>query len=220
MKLKLISFKLCPYTQMALLLARKNKLLLQTEYISQQQPPSWLEQKSPTAAVPILEVDERQVIFNSATIVEFLNEISDVDILPKSPINRAKDRAWMSFGQDLLPDLFNLARQQDKTKYIDNKNKLTAKLEIADYYHSDSAFFSGADFSLADVGFTPFLMRLDWINNWTNNSLDILTDNLVKWQRNILAQDFVADSVSDDNLEDIYMSMVEQIGGVLASEIV
>lgn len=219
MKMVLTSFKTCPYAQMALLMCYKSQLEPEVQYINLNKLPQWFKELSPTGAVPMLQIDD-EVIFDSRAIIELINEISPHNIHPKNAIQAAKNRAWMAFAMDLFTHLFELGRTTSREQYQSLKTNLSYKLNKVANFHSGLRFFSGDKFSLVEVAFAPFFMRLDWINEWTNNVLNVVPKPLKTWQQNILAQDYVKNSVADDNIGDVYMSGVEQAGGILASLIV
>ena len=107
MKLELISFKLCPFVQRAVIALKKQEIDYDITFINLMDPPEWFEELSPTGQVPVLKVDD-EVIFESNVIVEFLNEISGEKLHPNDPVIRAKNRSWMSYSSSMFDHLFSL----------------------------------------------------------------------------------------------------------------
>ncbi|SHN92439.1 hypothetical protein BHECKSOX_695, partial [Bathymodiolus heckerae thiotrophic gill symbiont] len=62
MKLELISFKLCPFAQRAVILLNTQKIDFEITYINPMDPPDWFKEISPTGQVPLLKVDD-QIVF-------------------------------------------------------------------------------------------------------------------------------------------------------------
>jgi glutathione S-transferase len=62
MELELISFKLCPFAQRAMISLEVQKIDFKMTYINPMDPPDWFKETSPTGQVPLLKVDD-QVIF-------------------------------------------------------------------------------------------------------------------------------------------------------------
>ena len=52
--------------------------------------------------VPVLIVDENKVLFESAVICEYLNEITFGSLHSKDPLEKARHRAWIEFGSGIL----------------------------------------------------------------------------------------------------------------------
>ncbi len=51
--------------------------------------------------IPVLKVDD-EVLFESAVINEYLDEITGGELQPDDPLQRAKNRAWIEFASDML----------------------------------------------------------------------------------------------------------------------
>lgn len=213
MNLILTSFKLCPFAQMAIIVCNKNNIKPEIKYIDPTSPPDWFRKISPTGAVPLLQVDDR-VIFESSVIIEFFNEISADEMHPKDLTIKAQNRSWISIATGLFGELFTLISTKNQEEFNKAQDKVMQNLAKTMQVKSSAKFFNDDNFSLVDVAFAPFFMRLSWINQWTDNALTISSD-ITKWQDDILAQDFVKNSITPA-LDDIYLANIEQRDGVLA----
>ncbi len=213
MKLTITSFKLCPFAQMALIVCNKNNITAEIKYINLMSPPDWFVKISPTGNVPLLQVDDN-IIFESSVIIEFLNEISTDDMHPQDTVLKALNRSWISMGSGLFSDLFNAVSTNENDEFAKTKQNIATKLAKTMEVKKDFKFFNDNNFSLVDVAFAPFFMRLKWINSWTNNALAI-SNEISKWQDNILSESFVINSASK-GLDDVYLANIEQRDGVLA----
>jgi len=181
-------------------------------------PPDWFKAISPTGQVPLLKADD-EVIFESSVISEFANDISENDLHPSDPIQKAKNRAWIQFSSSMFDDLFNLVTGDEET-YAKAKESLFAKLAKVEAVKSTDTFFNGADFAMIDAAFAPIFMRLAWINEFTDNALSFNEfSNLSAWSEAILAVDEVKDSVSE-GIDDVYYSNIEAREGYLSTLLV
>jgi glutathione S-transferase len=54
MELELISFKLCPFAQRAMISLEVQKIDFKMTYINPMDPPDWFKETSPTGQVPLL----------------------------------------------------------------------------------------------------------------------------------------------------------------------
>ncbi|MES9918471.1 MAG: glutathione S-transferase N-terminal domain-containing protein, partial [Candidatus Thiodiazotropha sp. 4PDIV1] len=85
LKIKLVSFVLCPFVQRSVILLREKQIDFDLEYISLDEPPEWFLRLSPTGKVPLMLVND-SVLFESSVILDFLDEsfsprLHPVDIL-------------------------------------------------------------------------------------------------------------------------------------------
>lgn len=218
MKLELISFKLCPFTQQTVIALKLQKLDFKMTYINPMDPPAWFKGMSPTEQVPILKVDN-QVIFESSVINEFINEISRISLHPNDPLKKAQNRAWIAFSATLFEDLFSLITGDEKT-FNTAKIALFAKLDKVEAVKSGNVFFNGDSVNMVDVAFAPIFMRLDWINEFTSGALSIKQfPHLSAWSAAILTLDAVKKSVAE-GLDDVYYSNIEGRSGYLSTQLV
>ncbi len=218
MKLELISFKLCPFVQRAIIILKKQKIDYDITFINPMDPPDWFKEISPTGQVPLLKADD-EVIFESSVISEFANDISETDLHPSDAIQKAKNRAWIQFSSTMFDDLFNLVTGDEET-YAKAKESLFGKLKKVETIKGDGAFFNGADFAMIDAAFAPIFMRLAWINEFTDNALSFNEfSNLSAWSEVILAVDEVKNSVSE-GIDDVYYSNIEAREGYLSTLLV
>ena len=124
MDLELISFKLCPYVQSSVITLLHKNVDHRVTHIDINDPPLWFEEVSPLGQVPVLRVDGKHILFESAVINEYLDEVTGGDMMPKDPILKAKNRAWMAFCGSLLADMFNLLGAGTFFHHNDHRNGL------------------------------------------------------------------------------------------------
>jgi glutathione S-transferase len=101
--LKLISHKLCPYVQRAVIALKEKGVPFERIDIDLDNKPDWFLKISPLGKVPVLQVGDKAV-FESAVILEYLEETLPNPLHPKNPLTRAEHRAWIEFGYLSLLD--------------------------------------------------------------------------------------------------------------------
>jgi len=87
MSLELISFKICPFVQRAVITLLYRQIPYTLTYIDLGAPPDWFKAISPFGKVPVLKVDDEHVIFESAIIDEYLNDVFTANLLPSDPLH-------------------------------------------------------------------------------------------------------------------------------------
>ena len=102
--LRLISHKLCPYVQRAVIALTEKGVAFERIDIDLANKPGWFLKVSPLGKTPVLMVGDA-AIFESAVILEYLEETEPKPLHPRDPLRRAEHRAWIEFGSTVLGDI-------------------------------------------------------------------------------------------------------------------
>lgn len=157
--LKLISHPLCPYVQRAAIVAAEKSIPLERVTVDLADRPGWFVQLSPLGKVPLLLVGD-EVLFESAVIAEYVDEISDGSLLPPDPLERARQRAWVEFASATLATIGSLYSAPDEASFEQHRLALSARFERVDEVVV-GPWFSDATFGLVDAAFGPVFRYLD-----------------------------------------------------------
>ncbi|MGD8569822.1 MAG: glutathione S-transferase family protein [Gammaproteobacteria bacterium] len=164
MDLELISFKICPFVQRAVITLLYKDIPYRVTYIDLSSPPEWFTRLSPFGKVPILKVDDRHVIFESAIIDEFLDELYDGKLLPADPLQRAIDRSWIDFGSSLMLDFSGLIHATDADAFDSKMQTVKKEFDWLENKLDNGPYFNGDSFSLVDIAYAPLFMRTALLN--------------------------------------------------------
>jgi glutathione S-transferase len=126
-KLKLISHILCPYVQRSLITVIEKQIPCDREYIDLANKPDWFLKISPLGKVPLLLVDG-EVLFESAVICEYLDEITPDSLHPLDPLTKAKHLSWIEFGSNLLAKIVGFYAAKDEETFEAKRLDLIANL--------------------------------------------------------------------------------------------
>lgn len=210
MSLHLISFKTCPFVQRAVITLKHKNIDFDITYIDLADPPDWFLELSPLGKVPVLKVDD-EVLFESAVINEYLDEITGGELQPKDALARAKNRAWIEFASDMLGNLYMMKMSKDAERYQKYRDLLTSQLARVENRLGDGPWFNGEQFTLADTAFAPLFRQ----NSVADGKLSVLdpaaTPKVNAWAERLLALPEVRDSVVDE-FEDLYLAVMEKNG--------
>src|SRR3954466_3048547 len=102
--LKLISYKLCPYVQRAVIALTEKGVAFERIDIDLADKPDWFLKISPLGKTPVLVVGQ-YAIFESAVILEYLEETQSGPPPPADPLARAEHPGWIEFGSAVLNDI-------------------------------------------------------------------------------------------------------------------
>ena len=113
MSLTLVSHRLCPYVQRAAISLVEKAVPFERVYVDLADKPAWFLALSPLGKTPVLKVNDR-AIFESAVILEYLEETGPHPLHPADPLRRAEHRAWIEFGSAVLNDIAGLYSAKDQ----------------------------------------------------------------------------------------------------------
>jgi glutathione S-transferase len=167
-KLTLISHKLCPYVQRAVIALEEQCIEYKRIDIDLNNPPDWFLQLSPLGKVPVLVVDDDNVLFESAVIAEYINEIGTGKLLSNTPIDKARERAWIEFASATLGNIGSLYSAAGEQDYLKAKSQLESKWRQLDNILTDPTYFSGGEFTLVNAAYAPVFRYLDCSSNLSN----------------------------------------------------
>jgi glutathione S-transferase len=104
------------------------------------------------------------VIFESAVILEYLEETQANPLHPDHPLDRARHRSWIEFGSALLKGiarLYNAGTQADFERECGSLGVSFERLEAQLSVRRNGPFFQGNRFTLVDAVFAPIFRYFD-----------------------------------------------------------
>lgn len=197
MGLELVSFAICPYVQRAVIALKEKSVEFDVTYIELDNPPSWFKEISPLGKVPLLKVDD-EVLFESAIITEYLDEVYPPALHPRDPLLRARHRSWIEFGSNLLVEQTRAMLAQDEDGFLQQTEALGGGFARLLGAIGDGPYFMGEHFSMVDAAYAPFFMRYEILKEYRDDLEDLLPTRLASWSGQLLARPSVRDSVVDD----------------------
>ncbi len=198
MKLELISFKICPFVQRSVITLRYKGLPYEVTYIDLDDPPAWFLEISPFGRVPALRVDDDTVLFESAIINEFVDDVTPGSLKSDDPLLRAKDRGWIQFGEQCIFDLHNVIVADEEAAFEQSHELALANLRKLEAILGEGPYFNGAEFSLVDCAYAPLWMRYDILNARHRLFDRDEFPRISAWADTVLAMDAVTGSVVED----------------------
>src|SRR3979490_2492503 len=114
--LKLISHKLCPYVQRAVIALTEKGVAFERIDIDLANKPDWFLAISPLDKTPVLGVGDT-AIFESAVILEYLEETQPKPLHPADALARAEHRAWIEYGSAVLGDIAGFYAAPDEATF-------------------------------------------------------------------------------------------------------
>jgi len=192
-KLKLISHNLCPYVQRAIITLLEKNIPHERQYIDLANKPDWFLKISPLGKVPALLVED-EILFESAVICEYLDEITPGSLHPSDPLIKAKHRAWIEFGSSILNSIAGFYNAKEEQLFQDKIQELTQKFQTLELQLHEGPFFSGESFSLVDAVYGPIFRYFTVFEQYKDFGFFAETPKIRIWRETLLKRQSVIDA--------------------------
>lgn len=193
----LVSHHLCPYVQRAAISLAEKNVSFKRIYVDLSNKPGWFKAISPLGKVPLLRVGEA-TIFESAVILEYLEETGPAPLHPADPLARADHRAWIEFGSSILNDIAGFYNASNKAAFKDKKNVISSKFEALENRLSNGPYFAGATFNLVDAVYGPIFRYFDVFDSIGDFGIFSGKPKTTAWRTALSIRPSVAGAVADD----------------------
>lgn len=192
-KLKLISHSLCPFVQRAAIVLEEKGITYEREDIDLENPPAWFLEMSPQGMVPLLVVNEKDVLFESSVICEFIDEVTPGSLHDPLPIVKARHRAWMEFGSSILNDLWGYYTAENKRKFLEQGELIKKKLQRLEselvMVNWEGPYFNGEKYCMVDAVFAPVFRYFDLFDKLTEDNLFVSKEHVSTWRKHLSERD-------------------------------
>ena len=195
--LTLVSFDLCPYVQRAAIALAEKGVPFERRTVDLANRPEWFTAISPLGKVPLLQVGD-EVLFESAVIVEYLEETRGPALHPADPLQRARHRAWMEFGSSILADIWIIETTPDRQAFEARQSLLREKFARLEAELGQGPYFSGRDFRLVDAVFAPVFRYFDVFDRFVDLAVLGGLPKVQEWRRALAMRPSVMAAVVPD----------------------
>jgi glutathione S-transferase len=153
-RLELVSHPLCPYVQRALITLMEKRVKHRQTYIDLANKPQWFREISPLGRVALLRVGN-EVLFESAVICEYLDEITPGSLHPADPLAKAVHRSWIEFGSSILDDTAAFYNAKGQEAFDTQRIRIIEKLARLECHIREASYFAGERFALVGAVYGP-----------------------------------------------------------------
>lgn len=218
MPLALISHHLCPYVQRAAIALAEKQIPFERIWVDLAAKPDWFKAISPLGKVPVLAVKDEDgreaAIFESAVILEYLEETTASPLHPADALQRARHRGWIEFGSQVLDAIGRLYSATDDAVFEKQRAGLSAMFARLEAELADGPFFAGERFSLVDAVFAPVFRYFDAFDRLGVSGMLDGRPRVAAWRKALAARPSVQGAVVEDFPERL-MRFLEAKRGVL-----
>jgi glutathione S-transferase len=201
-QLTLISHVLCPYVQRAVISLTEKKVPFERIDVDLANKPQWFTAISPLGKTPVLKVNETAV-FESAVILEYLEDTQPLPLHPSDALHRAEHRSWIEFGSAVLNDIAGFYGAVDETLFMQKARALTDKFERLEARLGLGPYFDGR-FSLVDAVFGPVFRYFDVFDRIGEFGILAGKANTLAYRQALSARPSVRGAVSPDYNERLW----------------
>jgi glutathione S-transferase len=195
--LKLISHKLCPYVQRAVIALTEKGVPFERVDIDLANKPDWFLAISPLGKTPVLLVGDVP-IFESAVILEYLEETQPKPLHPADPLRRAEHRGWIEFGSTVLSDIAGFYAAPDEATFKAKTSQIEQRFARLEARVTAAPWFDGENFSLVDAVFGPVFRYFDVFDDIADFGILAGKPKLARWRKALAARPSVRAAVSAD----------------------
>jgi len=194
-RLRLISHKLCPYVQRAVIALTEKGVAFERIDVDLANKPDWFLKISPLGKTPVLQIGDA-AIFESAVILEYLEETEPKPLHPADPLKRAEHRGWIEFGSAVLNDIAGLYSAPDEAAFRAKAAQLETRFARLEARVVAAPWFDGDSFSLVDAVFGPVFRYFDVFDEIGDFGILSQKPKLARWRASLGARPSVKSAVS------------------------
>jgi glutathione S-transferase len=221
-KLTLISHHLCPYVQRAAISLFEKGVPFEHVYIDLANKPDWFLEISPLGKVPVLKAEHEDgsesVIFESAVILEYLDETLPNPLHPTDPLERARHRGWVEYGSAILNRIARFYSAPGPAMLASEARELSAMFDRVEAELADRPWFAGARFSLVDSVYAPVFRYFDVIDQIGDFGVLAGKPKITAWRKALAQRPSVRGAVTPDYPEWL-LAFFEKKGGALTRKL-
>jgi glutathione S-transferase len=196
-KLTLISHDLCPYVQRAVIALSEKGVPFERRYVDLADKPDWFLAISPLGKVPLLQAGDA-VIFESAVILEYLEETQANPLHPVDPLARAQHRAMIEFGSAVLSDIWGLEIAPTRELAVARIEALREKFGRLERSLGAGPWFAGERFGLVDAAFGPVFRYFDLFDRLLDPGIFAGKPKVAAWRAALGERPSIAEAVVAD----------------------
>jgi glutathione S-transferase len=196
-RLKLISHRLCPYVQRAVIALTEKGVAFERIDIDLANKPDWFLALSPLGRTPVLQVGDIP-IFESAVILEYLEETEPKPLHPADPLRRAEHRGWIEFGSAVLNDIAGFYGAPNDTAFQAKTSQLGQRFARLETRVVAAPWFDGENFSLVDAVFGPVFRYFDVFDEIDDFGILAGKPKLARWRKSLATRPSVRAAVRSD----------------------
>lgn len=158
---------------------------------------------SPNGQVPVLILDNKEILFESDAIAEYIDEAYPALEPNISLVQKAKNRAWSYLASKNYLVQCSIMRSPDENTLKERSIKINKAFDIVEKQIGNHSFFGSDQLGMVDIAWLPILHRAEIVSQRVR--YDMLGDRpkLKAWQTKLIETGLAKKSVASD-FEDVF----------------
>jgi len=172
--------------------------------------PSWFLAISPLGKVPVLAINETQVLFESSVISHYVHEITDSQLFSSNTYEKHQQLAWVEFASQFLADIARLYRAKTDALLAAAIQDIERKFQVLEDILGPEAWFNGDRFSAVDAAFAPVFRYFYVIESILEQDLFANLPALQSWRSALQKRPSVKAAVSENYTRQLFIFLQGQ----------
>ncbi|XP_040217769.1 glutathione S-transferase omega-1-like [Rana temporaria] len=173
--IRLYSMRFCPFAQRARLVLVAKGVKHEVVNINLKNKPDWYFELNPSGMVPTIETSDGKIIYESAIVCEYLDDVfPGAKLIPSDPYAKAEQRMLLEAFSAVTPVFYQIVfAQKDNKDTTELKSQFLEKLKKLEeaLAKKKTPFFGGKSVSFIDYMVWP------WFERFSVFALEGLLDN-------------------------------------------
>ncbi|XP_078499860.1 glutathione S-transferase omega-1-like [Lissotriton helveticus] len=163
--IRIYSMRFCPYAQRTRIVLAAKGIKFEIININLRSKPEWFLDKDASGEVPVLETSKGDIISESTTISDYLDEAyPGKKLTPSDPLKKAQQKVLLKQFSKLSPLMYNILfatkRKEDVSGFREQFNTKILEFEEV-LVRQKSPYFGGDSVSMIDYMIWPFFERAE-----------------------------------------------------------
>lgn len=207
---EVVSADTCPYVQRVTIALKEKNIDFKHHFIDLRNKPDWFLSLSPFGKVPLLKINNQEVLLESQVINEYLDEIALPRLHPADPFKRAQNRAWIELISSIIMSFGGYYYAMDQITMDDRIQTVHERLTRIEQAVSNGPYFNGSDFSMVDAAAAPLFARINLLARY--HVINLLTPypKITNWSQALLERPSVRTVVTNDFQNHVLKTLKEK----------
>ena len=218
----LISHHLCPYVQRSAIALHEKNVPFKRRNVDLSDKPDWFVKLSPLGKVPLLQVDDETVLFESAVIAEYIDEVTGGGLLSTDSLEKSRQRAWIEYASSTIVNVGRLYNANNQAIFDEARHAIDSKWQTLEANLSNGPWFTGEDFSLVDAAFAPVFRYFEVFEPLLDIDFFSEVPKVSAWRNALAARSSVRSAVGGDYHERLLRFLADRdsvVGRLAANQL-
>jgi len=212
--LELYLFPSCPFAQRVNMSLIRSGMEYSKKVFTPMDMPENFSEISPLGNVPVLVVNNKDSIFESAVIADYIAQISPVSLEPEDETTKAQMRAWCNYSDACFSNFMAVLKAENKEDMMAANEKFIEAFNVLSKQRSSNGpFFYGEQYTTIDSSYAPLFLRMKTLEElFPEFSYENLPDNMAQWMDSLCESETLNESIIG-NFTEVFKMFLNKMAG-------